>query len=721
MVICSSDSSGDVRRGAVPLVVVRRAAVGLLALAAGVALRPMAVARRLMQSVGGGGNGNGDGMGGGGDGEDGEWSDLDGTEDPMFGVAAARADEEEEEEEESDDGEATEEGDEKFLCEGVKAVNLVAGPGIPTQAELFEGLHCQSGQMVSRKQLSEDLTTLLSTGLFQNVDANVQPTGKGYVVEFSFREKVWPGMVEFKVSGATVLPDDIEEQVLKEARKSKYTTVRVLAAAKNIIEGYYQEKGLTFGTISHFDGMETGKVLAHIIEGEITSVNLVYVDGQNQVLSGGSTNPRVVRRELPFRVGTLYNVEDAKRALRDIFLLQLFDNVQVVPKPDDDDPQKVAVDIVLKERPLKTAEVELEWGIAPGAKGRPDLVSIRPGGSVFLEHRNLEGEGRQLYGSVSTSNFLQPQDDLGFKVEYVRPYLWGDHDPKRTALNVSAFNSRKLSPVFTAGPFADEVPPIWVDRAGAKVTLTEQMTRQSKFTTGLVIEEVTTRDEQGAPCANGMRATAAGFPQADGPPTTFSPMGTDRVAFAQANMTRDNTYFCNGTPVGARDIITVDQGLGLVPGNPLYNRIKGSMTRFIMLKKPGRLSEMPPPVLVLHAAGGNIVGDLASYDAFTLGGPYSNRGYSVGEIAACRRFLEGAVELRIPVPKLNTHTYGFYEVSDDLNSSKEVPGNPTEFYRRMGVGHSWGAGMKLGAVRGEYARDCNTGKGNIFVRFGERF
>lgn len=129
-------------------------------------------------------------------------------------------------------------------------------------------------------------------------------------------------------------------------------------------------------------------------------------------------------------------------------------------------------------------QVELEWGIAPGAKGRPDLVSIRPGGSVFLEHRNLEGEGRQLYGSVSTSNFLQPQDDLGFKVEYVRPYLWGDHDPKRTALNVSAFNSRKLSPVFTAGPFADEVPPIWVDRAGAKVTLTEQMTRQSKFTTG---------------------------------------------------------------------------------------------------------------------------------------------------------------------------------------------------------------------------------------------
>jgi hypothetical protein len=79
--------------------------------------------------------------------------------------------------------------------------------------------------MVSRKQLSDDLSTLLScahthacarahsrrrlglrprarscadaptrapspsdsTGLFQNVDANVTPSGAGYTVEFSFR------------------------------------------------------------------------------------------------------------------------------------------------------------------------------------------------------------------------------------------------------------------------------------------------------------------------------------------------------------------------------------------------------------------------------------------------------------------------------------------------------------------------------------------------------
>lgn len=66
-----------------------------------------------------------------------------------------------------------------------------------------------------------------------------------------------------------------------------------------------------------------------------------------------------------------------------------------------------------------------------------------------------------------------PQDDLAFKLEYVHPYLDGVYNPRNRTLRVSCFNSRKLSPVFTGGPGADEVPPIWVDRAGVKANITE--------------------------------------------------------------------------------------------------------------------------------------------------------------------------------------------------------------------------------------------------------
>ena len=65
------------------------------------------------------------------------------------------------------------------------------------------------------------------------------------------------------------------------------------------------------------------------------------------------------------------------------------------------------------------------------------------------------------------------QDDLAFKLEYVHPYLDGVSNPRNRTLRTSVFNSRKLSPVFTGGPGIDEVPPIWVDRAGVKTNITE--------------------------------------------------------------------------------------------------------------------------------------------------------------------------------------------------------------------------------------------------------
>jgi outer membrane protein assembly factor BamA len=48
-------------------------------------------------------------------------------------------------------------------------------------------------------------------------------------------------------------------------------------------------------------------------------------------------------------------------------------------------------------------------------------------------------------------------------------------------------------------------------------------------------------------------------------------------------------------------------------------------------------------VLVLHGHYAGCVGDLPSYDAFTLGGPYSVRGYGMGELGASRNVLEVSI------------------------------------------------------------------------------
>jgi len=610
-----------------------------------------------------------------------------------------------------------------FICESVLATNLPTGPGIPTKSELFQGLNARKGAELSKKDLSDDLEQLLNTGLFANVDANVTPKQDGYAVEFVFREKIWPQVQSFRVAGSTALPKDVEQEVLKAARKSQNCTVRVLATAKNIVEGYYTSKGLTFGTISHFDGMENGEVIAHVVEGEITRVQAVFVDENLQPMPGnkGVTHPRVIQREHNFKVGKLYNVEDAKTALRDIFLLQLFDNVQVVPRPDERDPSKIEVDILLRERPTKTAETELEWSIAPGENGRPDLVSARPGGSVFFEHRNLDSWGRQLFGSISTANFLEPQEDLGFKLEYNHPYCKGDADSDKTSFKAAAFNSRKLSPVFTGGPLIQDVPGIWVDRAGIKATVCQNFTKQSKCSLGMVLEEVTTRDDSGAVCASGAKQLPNGSLSLDGPRTTLSDTGTDRVMFLQGNVTRDTTTFVNGTQVGARDIFQIDQSIPFWPKRPIFNRSEVELTRFVQLLPENKKNSLPPPVVVLHTRAGHILGNCAAYDAFALGGPHSCRGYTVGELGAARSLLETAVEIRLPVPVLKTHGFLFWEQCSDLSSSSALSGNPTEFYRRAGKGSTHGVGIKLGPVRAEWCIDNNSGTASTYVRFGERF
>ena len=80
------------------------------------------------------------------------------------------------------------------------------------------------------------------------------------------------------------------------------------------------------------------------------------------------------------------------------------------------DDTKVDVDVMVKERPMKTADVDLSWGLAPNSNGIPLPADKFPGGSLTFENRNLGGQGNQFSASITSENFLQPNDDVGFKV-----------------------------------------------------------------------------------------------------------------------------------------------------------------------------------------------------------------------------------------------------------------------------------------------------------------
>lgn len=633
---------------------------------------------------------------------------------------------------------------------------------VGTEDSFFEMVTLRPGGVYTKAQLQKELETLATCGMFEKVDLEGKTKPDGTIaVKILFTESTWMAADRFRCINVglmaqtkpiemdtdmtdkerleyfrsqereykrriqkarpCLLPDAVYTEVLKMVRTHSTVSAKLLQRIRDRVQKWYHDEGYACAQVVNFGNLNTKEVVCEVVEGDITQLVIQFQDKLGNVVEG-NTQLAVVRRELPkqLRVGQIFNIEAGKQALRNINSLGLFSNIEVNPRPDEKNEGGIIVEIKLKELDQKSAEVSTEWSIVPGRQGRPTLASIQPGGTVSFEHRNLQGLNRSLLGSVTTSNFFNPQDDLAFKFEYVHPYLDGVYDPRNRTFRASCFNSRKLSPVFTGGPGVDEVPPIWVDRSGVKANITENFTRQSKFTYGLVMEEITTRDESSHIAAQGQRVLPNGGISADGPPTTLSGTGVDRMVFAQANITRDNTKFVNGAIVGERNVFQLDQGLGIGSNFPFFNRHQLTVTRFLQLKQVEEGSgKPPPPVLVLHGHYGGCVGDLPSYDAFTLGGPYSVRGYNMGELGAARNILEVAAELRIPVR--NTHVYLFAEHGTDLGSSKDVKGNPTEVYRRMGHGSSYGAGVKLGLVRAEYAVDHNSGTGAIFFRFGERF
>ncbi|XP_010503294.1 PREDICTED: protein TOC75-3, chloroplastic [Camelina sativa] len=716
---------------------------------------------------GGGGGGGGDGDfggfgGGGGDGDGGFWGKL-------FSPAPAVADEEQSSDWDSHGLPANIvvqlnklSGFKKYKVSDIMFFDRRRQTTIGTEDSFFEMVSIRPGGVYTKAQLQKELETLATCGMFEKVDLEGKTKPDGTLgVTISFAESTWQSADRFRCINVglmvqskpiemdsdmtdkekleyyrslekdykrridrarpCLLPAPVYGEVMQMLRDQGKVSARLLQRIRDRVQKWYHDEGYACAQVVNFGNLNTKEVVCEVVEGDITQLVIQFQDKLGNVVEGNTQVP-VVRRELPkqLRQGYVFNIEAGKQALRNINSLGLFSNIEVNPRPDEKNEGGIIVEIKLKELEQKSAEVSTEWSIVPGRGGAPTLASFQPGGSVTFEHRNLQGLNRSLMGSVTTSNFLNPQDDLSFKLEYVHPYLDGVYNPRNRTFKTSCFNSRKLSPVFTGGPGVEEVPPIWVDRAGLKANITENFTRQSKFTYGLVMEEITTRDESSHIAANGQRLLPSGGISADGPPTTLSGTGIDRMAFLQANITRDNTKFINGAVVGERTVFQVDQGLGIGSKFPFFNRHQLTMTKFIqLLQVEEGAGKPPPPVLVLHGHYGGCVGDLPSYDAFVLGGPYSVRGYNMGELGAARNIAEVSAEIRIPVK--NTHVYAFVEHGNDLGSSKDVKGNPTAVYRRTGQGSSYGAGVKLGLVRAEYAVDHNNGTGALFFRFGERY
>lgn len=99
---------------------------------------------------------------------------------------------------------------------------------------------------------------------------------------------------------------------------------------------------------------------------------------------------------------------------------------------------------------------------------------------------------------------------------------------------MQVFNTRKISPVFT-GP-EGEVPPVFVDRFGAKGWTSYAGGDDNKVDHALILQSVGTTDESGQPVTQGSKSSRGALADS-GPPTTLSPDGKDLSLSYQVSRT----------------------------------------------------------------------------------------------------------------------------------------------------------------------------------------
>jgi outer membrane protein insertion porin family len=577
------------------------------------------------------------------------------------------------------------------------------------ESKIRQVLTVKAGAPTSRPELQQNLNAIRAIGAFSAVEIIPEDTPKG--VKISFVVTPYGILSQVKVrttpTGSTTVltPESIAS--IFEPRYGKQLNVVELKAAIKQLNDLYQKQGYTLAKIVDVEDLNTDGTMTLVVsEGLLEDVQVRFlskdgsaVDDKKQPISG-ITRPFIITREAELKPGKVFNRNTAEKDLRRIYGLGLFDDVRASFEPGADD--KVVLQFNVIER--KTGSILAGGGIS----STNGLFA-----STSYTQQNLGGNAQRLGAE------LQIGRDLLYDLNFSDPWIAGD--PNRTSYNVNAFQRRSLSLIFDGGKTPGFIPGT-VDsprilRLGGGITFSRPLNGDPfsdsawRGSLGLQYQRVSTRDIGG-----GTIVTQDTL----GNDLTFSKTGQDDLLMFQLGVNQDlRNSFADPTQ-GSLLKLGLDQSVPVGVGNILMTRARGSFTQYIPTKLLGNPGSQ---AFVFNVQGGTILGDLPPYEAFSLGGTTSIRGYEDGAVGSGRSYVQATAEYRFPIFSIVGGEI-FADYGSDLGTASSVPGNPAGSRGKPGSGFGYGIGVRIqspiGPVRVDYALNTSS-ESRIQFGIGERF
>ena len=581
------------------------------------------------------------------------------------------------------------------------------------QNAAYEAIRTQPGQTTTRSQLQEDINAIFATGFFANVSAQPEDTPLGVRVTFVVQPNPVLRNVQVQANVGTEVPSVLPEKVVNDIFREQYGSIlnlrRFQEATKRLNE-WYQKNGYVLAQVVDAPQVAAdGTVTLQVAEGvvEDIEVNFRNKEGEDTNEEGepikGRTREFIITRELELKPGRVFNRTVVQRDLQRVYGLGLFEDVQVSLNPGQD-PRKVIVVVNVDERNSGSIAAGL------GASSASGLF-----GTLSYQQQNLGGNSQNIGAELQVG-----ERELLFDLRFTDPWIAGD--PYRTSYTVNAFRRRSISLIFDGGddevnlPNRDEDTPR-VRRLGGGVNFTRPLSRnplaRSEWTasTGLQYQRISIRDGDGD------------ISPVDelGNELSFSGDGSDDLLTLQLGAVRDRRNNAVRTTSGSLLRFGVEQSVPIGQGNILLNRLRGSYSQYL----PINFTKFAdgPETIAFNVQAGTVLGDLPPYEAFSLGGSNSVRGYDEGEVGSGRSFVQATAEYRFPIFAVVGGAF-FVDVGTDLGTGDNVPGDPAGVRGKPGSGFGYGLGVRvqspLGPIRIDYGLN-NEGDSRLHFGIGERF
>lgn len=536
------------------------------------------------------------------------------------------------------------------------------GNHLISESDIVKVMNMQIGDVYSKDFVQQNLKAIYKTGNFsEKMKAVPIPTSPDSLTLKIYLEENIP-ITGFAISGNTVVSTGEILNILN-SLEGRPQNLKTLSEAVSEVEDLYAAKGYVLARVSDVQDDPDGCVNIELQEGIINSISF---EGNKK------TKDFVIERNILSTPGSVYNEDTLKADLMRLYSTQAFKDVNRQIEKSEDGENLYDVTIVLEEQ--RTGTISLGGGL--------DTATGLFGQAGFVEN-NFLGNGQRVginfmagTGVIMSDSSTIDHANLQAEVSFFEPRLKGSDN----SLLVKAFGR----------DFGSYQVPLAIERRyGADVVLSRPFKSYPNLLGSIKVGGEYIKVKEGdskkiaslynkhhIPISERSKQLQGGTYISLGPSLVYD--------------TRDNAL---NPRSGVLAALRFNENINITDLDYTHGTLSAGIKKYFPVMKKSSFS-------LLARAAGNIHGDMPEVMAYSLGGPYTVRGYRMSTIGTGEGFMMGSAELTTPFLFLDRIEKARFldniKLSFFVDAGHLFNGTVTnKLYNRPEYGIAGGVGIKL--------------------------